>query len=156
MRLHITGIATTFLLAVFSTGIVLAAPVPEVVTRLVAETKARVTTIDMETFRKVVDTRAYDYIIDVREPDEYASGHIPGAINIPRGVIEFRIWALVGYPDSMNTGMRIYTYCKTGGRCALAARSLQDLGFTAVTAVDMKLADWVDAGHPLSYPILDF
>ena len=105
MRLNITGIAVTLLLAVFSAGNVHAAPLPEVVTKLVAEAKTKVTTIDMENFRKVVDIRAYDYIIDVREPDEYASGHVPGAINIPRGVIEFRIWALVGYPDSTNTGM---------------------------------------------------
>jgi len=156
MRLNITGIAVTLLLAVFSAGNVHAAPLPEVVTKLVAEAKTKVTTIDMENFRKVVDIRAYDYIIDVREPDEYASGHVPGAINIPRGVIEFRIWALVGYPDSTNTGMRIYTYCKSGSRCALAARSLQDLGFTDVTAVDMKMADWQAAGHPLSYPELEF
>jgi len=156
MRLNIRSIVTTFLLAVLCAGNAHATPLPEVVTKLVAETKTKVTTIDMENFRKVVDTRAYDYIIDVREPDEYASGHVPGAINIPRGVIEFRIWPLVGYPDNTNTGLRIYTYCKTGSRCALAARSLQDLGFTDVTAVDMKLADWGDAGHPLVYPILDF
>jgi rhodanese-related sulfurtransferase len=129
---------------------------PKVVADLVAKAKSQVATIDMETFRKVIENKTYDYIIDVREPNEFAAGHIPGAINIPRGVIEFRIWALTGYPDSPDTGIRLFTYCKTGSRCALAARSLNQLGFPNVAAVDMKLADWQAAGHPLTEPELDF
>jgi rhodanese-related sulfurtransferase len=39
--------------------------------------------------------------------------------------------------------------CRTGGRCALAAKSLQDLDLTDVTAVDMKIDDWAKAGYPL-------
>lgn len=156
MRLNISGTAITVLLAVCTAGGVHAAPVPQIVNEMVAEAKAQVKTIDMQTFRKIVDSKAYDYIIDVRESNEYASGHIPGAINIPRGVIEFRIWALTGYPESTDTNIRLYTYCKTGSRCALAARSLQALGFTRVTAVDMKLADWQAAGHPLTAPEAEF
>ncbi len=156
MRFYITGITATCLLAILTAGGVQAAAVPQIVTELVAEAKSQVKTIDMETFRKVIDGKAYDYIIDVREPNEFAAGHIPDAINIPRGVIEFRIWRLTGYPDSTDTSIRLYTYCKSGSRCALAARSLQALGFTNVTAVDMKLADWQAAGHPLTEPELDF
>jgi len=43
-------------------------------------------------------------------------------------------------------------YCATGGRCALATKSLQDLGFTNVTSVDMRFADWVKAGYPVAKP----
>jgi rhodanese-related sulfurtransferase len=156
MRFNITSTVITCLLATFTAGGVHAAEVPQIVTDLVAEAKTQVDTIDMETFRKVIDSKAYDYIIDVREPDEFAAGHIPGAINIPRGVIEFRIWVLTGYPESTDTSIRLYIYCKTGGRCALAARSLQALGFTHVIAVDMMLADWQAAGHLLTVPEADF
>jgi len=124
-------------------------PFPDNVAQLVAETKQAITTINMQTFKDVLDSKAYDMIIDVREPNEYAGGHVPGAINIPRGVIEFRIWRHIGYPDAMDTAKRIYLYCKSGSRCALATRSLQDLGFSRVVAVDMKINDWVAAGYPL-------
>ena len=43
-------------------------------------------------------------------------------------------------------------YCATGGRCALAAKSLQDLGFTNATSVDMRFDDWVKAGYPVAKP----
>lgn len=122
---------------------------PASVGRLIAETKQSITTVDMTTFKGVLDRKTYDLIIDVREPNEYAGGHIPGAINIPRGVIEFRIWRYIGYPDATDTAKRIFLYCKSGSRCALATRSLKDLGFTRVVAVDMKIKDWVAAGHPL-------
>ena len=88
-------------------------------------------------------------IIDVREPGEYAAGYIPGAINIPRGVIEFKIWPYVGFPEKTNTGKKLILYCKSSGRCSLATKTLQDLGFTNVIAVDMKFADWIKAGYPL-------
>jgi rhodanese-related sulfurtransferase len=117
---------------------------------LVAKTKSQVTTSDMDSFKTLYDKKDYDWIIDVREPEEYNSGHIPQAINIPRGVIEIRIWALAGYPEKMDTGIRLFLYCGTGTRCTLAAKSLQDLGFTRVIAVDMQLADWVAAGYPMT------
>lgn len=126
-----------------------AAGVPEPVSALVAETKRSIKTVDMEEFKTIVDKKSYEMIIDVREPAEYASGHIPDAISIPRGVIEFKIWKYIGYPDNTDTGKKIYLYCKSGSRCALATRSLQDLGFSDVTAVDMKINAWRDAGYPL-------
>jgi rhodanese-related sulfurtransferase len=126
------------------------AGVPDSVTQLVAETKQVIETVNMEEFKNNLDSKSYDMIIDVREPAEYAAGHIPGAINIPRGVIEFKIWKHVGFPDNTNTGMKTYLYCKSGGRCALATRSLKDLGFTNVIAVDMKFKAWRDAGYPIA------
>ena len=122
---------------------------PDSVKELVAQAKKSIKTIDMRRFKAALVTQDYDLIIDVREPGEYAAGYIPGAINIPRGVIEFKIWSYVGYPDKLNNGKKILLYCKTGGRCSLAARSLQDLGFTNVMSVDMKFTDWVKAGYPV-------
>jgi rhodanese-related sulfurtransferase len=85
--------------------------------------------------------KAYDLIVDVREPGEYEDGYVPGAINIPRGLLEFLIWKKVGFPDNTDTGKKIYIYCRTGGRAALATKSLQDLGFINVVHVNMKTAE---------------
>ena len=125
---------------------------PPSVGQLIAEAKQRIRTIRMDEFRAGLDRKELGLIIDVREDDEYANGFVPGAVNIPRGVIEFRIWKRVGFPDALDMNQRITLYCATGGRCALAARSLQDLGFTNVVSVDMLFADWVSAGHPVARP----
>lgn len=125
-------------------------PFPQVVSNLVAKAKTQIKTINIVNFRKVLDRRQNVKIIDVREPNEYTAGHIPGAINIPRGVIEFKIWPLTGYPENTDMNITFYLYCKTGGRCSLAARSLKELGFTNVISVDMLFADWQAAGHPVT------
>jgi rhodanese-related sulfurtransferase len=122
---------------------------PSSVRDLVARARAQVRTIDMAAFKSALDKREAGLIVDVREPGEYTSGHIPGAINIPRGLIELDIWPHAGFPDSLDLGRRITLYCGSGTRCILAAKSLQDLGFTNAVAVDMRIADWAKAGYPL-------
>lgn len=129
-------------------------PVPKVVTDMVARAKEQVTRIDVEKFKKVLDNKEKINIIDVREPNEYSAGHIPGAINIPRGVIEFKIWPYVDYPEKTDINKRFYLYCKTGGRCSLAAKSLQELGFTNLIVVDMKFSAWQEADYPVTEPEL--
>lgn len=122
---------------------------PQSVTDLIAKAKAQIRTIDMVTFKSALDKGSLGLIIDVREPGEYADGHVPGAINIPRGLIEFRIWSYVGFPSTLDMRAKITLYCRSGGRSALAAKSLQDLKFSNVTAVDMSTDDWAKAGYPL-------
>jgi len=63
-------------------------------------------------------------------------------------LVEFTIWKNVGFPDNTDTGKKIYIYCRTGGRAALATKSLQDLGFINVVHVNMKTAEWEKAGYP--------
>jgi rhodanese-related sulfurtransferase len=126
-----------------------AAKYPDTVKQLVMEARKDIKTIDMDAFKKVVDNPGDAMIIDVREPNEYAAGHVPHAINIPRGLIEFKIWSHVGFPDKTNMNQKMYLYCASGGRCSLAGKSLHDLGFTDVTAVPMMLVDWQKAGYPL-------
>ena len=103
----------------------------------------------MATFKSGFDKNDLGLIIDVREPGEYADGYIPGAVNVPRGVIELRIWAYVGFPDKTDMSKKITLYCGSGVRCILAAKSLQDLGFSDVTAADMRIDDWAKEGYPL-------
>ena len=124
---------------------------PDSVSNLLAETRDAITIIDMNTFKGIVDRKSYDMIIDVREPNEYDTGHVTGAINIPRGVIEFKIWRYVGYPDSTDMAKRMFLYCKGGSRCVLATHSLKKLGFTGAVAVDMKFKDWDAAGYPVDF-----
>ena len=122
---------------------------PDIVMQMVGKAKKSLhKSIDMAAFKAVVDSRAYDLIVDVREPGEYEDGYVTGAINIPRGLLEFLIWKKVGFPENTDTGKKIYIYCRTGGRAALATKSLQDLGFTNVVHVNMKTAEWEKAGYP--------
>ncbi|OQW61222.1 MAG: hypothetical protein BVN28_07990 [Nitrospira sp. ST-bin4] len=102
----------------------------------------------MEEYRKVVENPRGTLIVDVREPNEFAAGHVPGAINIPRGVIEFKIWNQVGYPANTQLDQPIVLQCQSGNRASLAAQSLADLGFTRITAVVMSLDDWQTTGQP--------
>jgi len=130
-------------------GWALAQGYPPSVNQLVADAKRQITTIDLATFKSRLDRNDVGLLIDVREPDEFATGYIPGAVNVPRGVIELRIWPYVGFPDKTDMARKITLYCGSGTRCALAAKSLQDLGFSNVTAADMKIDDWAKAGYPL-------
>ncbi len=123
---------------------------PPQVLELVARTRTQIKTIDMAALKAAVDQRTAGLLIDVREPQEFQAGHIPGALNIPRGLVELRIWGLVGFPGPLDQARKITLYCGSGVRCILAAKSLQDLGFTNVVAVDMRLADWAAAGYPLA------
>ena len=123
---------------------------PDLVKEMVGAVKKELKkSIDIKAFKQVVDSKDYDLIVDVREPDEYEDGHIPGAISLPRGLLEFIIWKPVGFPENTDTGKKIFVYCKTGGRAALATKTLQDLGFTNVTHVNMKVGEWEESGYPM-------
>jgi rhodanese-related sulfurtransferase len=125
---------------------------PPSVNELVARTKSQIKTIKMPEFKAAFDRNDVGLLVDVRNENEFEDGFVPGAVNVPRGLIEFRIWKLVGFPDKTNMNAKMTLYCASGGRCALAAKSLQDLGFTNVTSVDMRLDDWIKAGYPLAKP----
>jgi rhodanese-related sulfurtransferase len=141
--------------ALWSAGVALAQqappmpPFPDSVRAWVAATKQQVKTVNLPQFRTLVDQGQAGLIVDVRQESEFESGRVPGAINLPRGVIEFTIWERLGYPRPVDMNAQMTLYCRTGGRCALATKSLQELGFTNVTAVDMTWDNWVQGGHPV-------
>jgi rhodanese-related sulfurtransferase len=136
-------------LGLLSPSWALAQKYPSSVSELVARTKAQIKTIDLATFKSAFDKGGLGLIVDVREPAEYAGGHIPGAVNIPRGQIELSIWPHVGFPGNTDMSRKMTLYCSSGTRCVLATKSLQDLGFSDVTAADMRIDDWMAAGYPL-------
>ncbi|WHZ29680.1 MAG: hypothetical protein OJF51_004482 [Nitrospira sp.] len=109
-----------------------------------------VKTIGMEEYRKLVENPGAALIVDVREPYEYAAGHVPGVINIPRGMLESQIWSHVGSPGKPDMDRPLVLQCQSGKRASLAAQSLEALGFTRTTAVVMNLDDWQKTGNPFT------
>ena len=87
-------------------------------------------------------------IIDVRETEEFASGHVPGAKHVPRGHLESRIEFAV--PDHSQ---RVVLYCASGNRSALAARTLaQELGYEHVESMRGGITLWKDRGYEVEVP----
>jgi rhodanese-related sulfurtransferase len=115
---------------------------PSVIEEQIEQARDSIKGVHMCEFQQAVEKADYDMIIDVREGEEYAAGHIAGAINIPRGLLEFEIWKHVGYPGTIDTTKKIYVYCRDGRRAILCAKTLQDLGFSNVAAIVMELNEW--------------
>lgn len=86
-------------------------------------------------------------LIDVREPTEFEQGTIPGALTIPRGVLEGRIEDIIHDPDRP-----IVVYCAGGPRSVLAAQSLGALGYTNVRFMPGGFGAWKRAGYPFEVP----
>lgn len=110
---------------------------------LVAEAKKNITIISVEEAKALLDKGGVIFL-DCREPKEYKSGHIPGAINIPRGLLEFKIGSKI---SEKNTP--VIMYCKTGGRASLACCSIQRMGYKNVKNIDGGWKAWAKAGYPV-------
>jgi sulfur-carrier protein adenylyltransferase/sulfurtransferase len=85
--------------------------------------------------------------VDVRESDEVARGHVPGATHIPRGYLESRIDSAV--PDRSQ---RVVLYCASGQRSALAAKTLEELGYEHVESMTGGFTLWKDRGFEFEVP----
>jgi adenylyltransferase/sulfurtransferase len=81
-------------------------------------------------------------VVDVREPAEWEEGHIPGAANIPRGLLEYQ--AADKLPDK---DARIVVHCALGGRGSLSAKSLQEMGYTNIANMDGGVKGWREQGY---------
>jgi len=96
------------------------------------------------------DRADWDFI-DVREPDEFAAGHIPGARNYPRGFLEVR--ADLEHPKRdpwlEDRGRKMILYCGGGHRSALAGKSLQEMGFLRILSLAKGWAGWVERDLPV-------
>ena len=84
-----------------------------------------------------------DVILDVRNPDEFQSGHIEGALNIPAPQLAARAGELKGYE-------KVYIHCKRGGRAKMAFETLQASGLDNVVCVhDAGMDAWIESGYPV-------
>lgn len=90
-----------------------------------------------------------DVLIDVREADEFAAGHLPGAVLVPRGLLEFK---LSGTPALSDRSLKVVVYCKTSGRAALAALTMHSMGYLHVSSIAGGFDAWVAAGHAVVKP----
>jgi rhodanese-related sulfurtransferase len=115
-----------------------------VVKEWVAKAKAEIKKVTAADVKAAIDKKENAVILDVRDPGEYVAGHLPGAINVSRGTLEFNVWDKV--PDK---NAKIYVYCRTAGRSALATKTLNDLGYKNAVLMDAQFEDWVKAGYPV-------
>lgn len=112
---------------------------------LLVAAKSEITEISTETAAQHI---AAGYtILDVREPDEYQEGAIPGAIHIPRGHLEAQIEGRI-----FDKTTPVVVYCAGGVRSAFAARTLQELGYETVESMDGGFGRWKDEGRPWKQP----
>jgi len=85
-------------------------------------------------------------VIDVREPEEFARGKIPGAFTIPRGLLEMQV------DGRLPREATVVLYCGGGGRSALAAKSLSDMGYDKVENLQGGWQAWMNSGLPVEQP----
>ena len=114
---------------------------------LVAAAKTRVQEIPVaQAEQAILDA---DVLVDVREADEFAAGHVAGAVHISRGMLEFKFSA---NPALQPRDLNILLYCKTSGRAALAAAALHDMGYLNVRSIAGGFDAWAAAGKPVAKP----
>jgi rhodanese-related sulfurtransferase len=114
--------------------------------QLLAEANAAVDAVTVDHARQYLGKTAVAFV-DVRESSERAKGHIPGSIHVPRGFLEF-----MADPESpmhnpvFSSGKRLVLYCASGGRSALAGKTLQDMGITNVANLTGGMSAWSQEG----------
>ena len=121
---------------------------PKSLKDFVTEAKSRIKEVSVEEAAKRRDAGAL--ILDVREPAEWAAGHIPGALHVPRGMVEAK--ADLDYagrePRLADRSQEIVIHCASGARSALAADALQQMGFTKVSSMAGGFVAWSEKALP--------
>jgi len=117
--------------------------------QIVEDIKGNITEVTVD---DLANNLAKDIVlIDVREPEEYKESHIAGSVNFPRGVLEMKLPLHPEFKDAespldeMNK-LDIYLICRSGARSALAAESLQRMGFSNVLSVSGGMMEWINKG----------
>jgi len=111
--------------------------------KLVNESKAKVKETNVADVKRRMDAGEKLLLVDVREDNEWANGHLPSAVHMGRGIIERDIETAV--PD---TGTKMVLYCGGGFRSALVADNLQKMGYLNVESMDGGWKGWLAAGLP--------
>ncbi|MBI3071255.1 MAG: molybdopterin-synthase adenylyltransferase MoeB [Deltaproteobacteria bacterium] len=117
---------------------------------LLKAVRAEIREIKVADVKRVVDAPGNGekpIILDVREGEEVAEGHLPGAIALPRGFLELRIESKI--PDKSTP---VVVYCAGGNRSAFAARTLEEMGYGDVQSMAGGFGKWVEAGYAVVKP----
>ncbi len=115
---------------------------------LLSNTKKQIREVSVDEVKRLIDQRAPIKVVDVRESDEYAAGRVPGAIWVPRGFLEIRI------EEKAKRDEPLVLYCAGGTRSALAAKTLQDMGYQNVSSMAGGFTRWSDAAYPVDKPFV--
>jgi rhodanese-related sulfurtransferase len=107
---------------------------------LVAEAKTRVKEVSPAETERLRRGRDDAVVVDIREPNETNLGRIPGAYVIPRGILEQNIERVASREQP------VVLYCASGNRSALAAATLQEMGYTDVASMSGGFRGWVESG----------
>jgi len=110
---------------------------------LVTEAKKQISEISVSD-AKVLFDKGETIFVDCRTKEEYKMGHVPDAINIPRGLLEFKVADKI--PDKQAS---IVMYCRKGGRGCLATCTLCKMGYKNVKNMDGGWLAWEKAGYPI-------
>ncbi|MGH9713378.1 MAG: rhodanese-like domain-containing protein [Candidatus Acidiferrales bacterium] len=117
---------------------------PEGFLKLVKDSKTRIKEEDYREVKKKLDAGEKMIMVDTREDNEWARGHIPNAIHLSKGVIERDIERTIPDKDAP-----IVLYCGGGYRSALAADNLQKMGYRNVISMDGGWRGWTESGFPV-------
>ncbi|MBN1225766.1 MAG: rhodanese-like domain-containing protein [Deltaproteobacteria bacterium] len=109
----------------------------------IEEARKGIAAVDVAAAKAIFD-KGGAVFLDCRTEKEFKSGHIPGAIHIPRGLLEFQIENKIS-----DKNKEIVVYCKTGGRASLATFTLVRMGYKNVKNLDGGWKAWVKAGNPV-------
>ena len=120
---------------------------PTTYSDLIATVRQKTRAVSLEELRKRLDANEPMTVLDVREKEEYRAGYIPGAVSIPRGFLELQVESKL--PDK---NAKIVAYCAGGTRSALAAMTLQTLGYSNVETANPGFTRWKDLGYPVEVP----
>jgi rhodanese-related sulfurtransferase len=118
---------------------------------LVAEAKASIENLDVDAVEAEL-ARGDAVLVDIREAEELvANGAIPGSVHLPRGMLEFYADPTSPYHrEPLDPSKRVILHCASGGRSALAAATLRQMGYDDVAHLDGGINAWKEAGKPVS------
>ncbi len=140
--------ALWLLVAVLAFGLVACAAIqptkPMTATDFVNQAKKHITEITVAEAKAKIESGQPVVVLDVREPKEYKRGHLPKAVNLPRGLLEFKVTKVI--PDK---NAYVIVYCKSGGRSALATLTLKRMGYKNAVSMAGGWKAWVKAGYPV-------
>ena len=120
---------------------------PTTYSELIADVRRSIAAVTLDEIKRRLEAKVAMVLVDVREREELRAGIIPGAIHIPRGLLEMEIERQVPHKHAS-----VVVYCAAGVRSALAARTLQELGYSQVESADPGFVRWKDLGFPTEVP----
>src|SRR5881392_1792622 len=105
---------------------------------LIEDAKRQIEEVTPEQVRQMQERSEPVVYLDVREPNEWNLGHLPRAIHLPRGNLEGKVEGLI------DRNQKVVVYCARGNRSALAALTMQQMGYAKVSSMAQGIQGWAD------------